>query len=104
VWGSVAFSAFVDNVPYITTMVPVVQRISTGIAGGDELLVFGLLIGACLGGNIAPVGASANVVSTGLLRRAGHRISFGRFVTIGLPFTLAATLVGSLVIYLVWGH
>jgi Na+/H+ antiporter NhaD/arsenite permease-like protein len=104
VWGSVAFSAFVDNVPYITTMVPVVQRISTGIAGGDELLVFGLLIGACLGGNITPVGASANVVSTGLLRRAGHRISFGRFVTIGLPFTLAATLVGSLVIYLVWGH
>jgi Na+/H+ antiporter NhaD/arsenite permease-like protein len=103
VWGSVAFSAFVDNVPYLTAMIPVVQTMSTHMGVNIELLVFGLLIGACLGGNITPVGASANVVATGMLRKNGYVISFGEFVKIGLPFTLIATLLGSAFIYLVWG-
>lgn len=103
VWGSVAFSAFVDNVPYLTAMIPVVQTMSDHMGVNIELLVFGLLIGACLGGNITPVGASANVVATGMLRKNGYVISFGDFVKIGLPFTLIATLLGSAFIYLVWG-
>ncbi len=103
VWGSVAFSAFIDNVPYITAMIPVVQAMARSMGGGEELLVFGLLIGACLGGNITPVGASANVVSVGILRKQGYPVSFGKFVKVGLPFTIAATLAGSAVIYLVWG-
>jgi Na+/H+ antiporter NhaD/arsenite permease-like protein len=102
VWGSVAFSAFVDNVPYITAMIPVVQHVSIGIGIAPELLVFGLLIGACLGGNITPVGASANVVSTGILKKNGYVISFGEFMKIGLPFTIAATVLGMAVIYWVW--
>lgn len=102
VWGSVAFSAFVDNVPYLTAMIPVVQTMSNEMGVNIELLVFGLLIGACLGGNITPVGASANVVATGMLKKNGYVISFGDFVKIGLPFTLIATLLGSAFIYFVW--
>lgn len=102
VWGSVAFSAFIDNVPYITAMIPVVQHVSSGIGIEPELLVFGLLIGACLGGNITPVGASANVVSTGILKKNGHVISFGDFMKIGLPFTIVATALGMAVIYWIW--
>lgn len=103
VWASVAFSAFVDNVPYVTAMIPVVQLLSRDMGASTELLVFGLLIGACLGGNITPVGASANVVAAGLLRKSGNTVSLGRFVSIGLPFTVAATAAGSLVLYLIWG-
>ena len=103
---SVLISAFICNVPYITAMIPVVQKLSMDINGvGDGchyLLVFGLLIGSCLGGNITPIGASANIVATGLLKRDGYPISFMTFVKIGLPFTLAATIAGSIFLLLVW--
>jgi Na+/H+ antiporter NhaD/arsenite permease-like protein len=102
VWGSVIFSAFIDNVPYITTMIPVVQKLSASMNLAPELLLFGLLIGACLGGNITPVGASANVVATGILKKNGHVISFGEFMKIGVPFTIVATAIGMAFIYAVW--
>jgi len=104
--SSLLFSAFVDNVPYVTAMIPVTHAMagSLGIAPGDHLfLTFGLLVGACLGGNISPVGAAANIVSVSLLRKNGFRVSFRRFVKIGLPFTLAATVSGATFIWLVWG-
>jgi Na+/H+ antiporter NhaD/arsenite permease-like protein len=91
VWISVLLSGFIDNVPYVTAMLPVVIRFANEAALPVELFAFGLLIGACLGGNITPIGASANVVAVGLLQREGHRISFGRFMKMGLPFTIAAT-------------
>lgn len=67
-----------------------------------ELLVFGLLIGASVGGNNTPVGASANIVGAGMLRKRGYHVSLWDFVRIGLPFTATATLVASLFIYFVW--
>jgi Na+/H+ antiporter NhaD/arsenite permease-like protein len=102
VWVSVLFSAFIDNIPYITAMIPVVAAVGAGMAVPHELLVFGLLIGSCLGGNITPVGASANIVAVGVLRREGHLVSFGRFMSVGLPYTLAATLPAALFIWFVW--
>jgi Na+/H+ antiporter NhaD/arsenite permease-like protein len=102
VWASVAFSAFIDNVPYLTMMIPVVQIVSDTLAIPVELLVFGLLIGASLGGNITPVGASANIVGVGILRKQGHHVTLWDFMKIGLPFTVTATLLGSLFIYFVW--
>jgi len=60
-----------------------------------------LLIGSCLGGNITPIGASANVVAYGMLRRMGEPTSFVGFVKIGLPFTLAATAAASLFVWIV---
>lgn len=103
VWFSVLFSAFIDNVPYLTAMVPVTHLLATSIGLSPYLLGFGLLVGTCLGGNITPVGAAANIVSVGILRREDHLVGFWEFVRIGLPFTLAATLAGYLFLLLVWG-
>jgi Na+/H+ antiporter NhaD/arsenite permease-like protein len=102
VWASVALSAIIDNVPYVTAMIPLCQAVSTNLGIPDNVLVFGLLIGACLGGNITPVGAAANVVSVGILKRNGHEIHFGEFVKIGLPFTVAATLASYVFVWLIW--
>ena len=102
VWASVAFSAFIDNVPYIMAMIPVVHIVAGELDVSRYLLVFGLLIGSCLGGNITPVGAAANIVAVGALKREGYHVSFWQFAKIGLPFTVAATLVGALVVWVVW--
>jgi Na+/H+ antiporter NhaD/arsenite permease-like protein len=102
VWFSVLVSGFIDNVPYITAMIPVTIELSTELGLSPYLLTFGLLIGSCLGGNITPIGASANIVSVGILKREGYPISFMEFVRIGLPFTLAATVLSYVFIWLVW--
>jgi len=102
VWFSVLFSAFIDNVPYITAMIPVAHILAAEVGCSPYLLVFGLLIGSCLGGNITPIGASANIVSVGILKRNGYRTSFLQFVRIGLPFTMAATAAGYAFIWWIW--
>ena len=66
------------------------------------LLYFGLLTGATLGGNITPIGASANIAAIGILRRQGHEVSTHDFMRIGLPFTLAAVMTGYLFCWFVW--
>lgn len=102
VWGSVLFSAFVDNIPYVATMLPVVAGIST-ILGCDPLvLYFGLLTGATLGGNLTPIGASANITTIGILKKEGYDVKTMDFIKIGVPFTLTAVLVGYLFIWFVW--
>lgn len=104
--SAVILSAFIDNVPYVTAMIPVTHAIaqSLGHSGGSHYyLTFGLLIGACLGGNISPVGAAANIVSVSVLRKNGFEVSFMQFVRVGLPFTLAATAAGAAFIWFVWG-
>ncbi len=104
--SAVILSAFIDNVPYVTAMIPVTHAIAQtlGEAGQSHYyLTFGLLIGACLGGNISPVGAAANIVSVSILRKNGYKVSFMEFVRIGLPFTIAATAVGAAFIWFVWG-
>jgi Na+/H+ antiporter NhaD/arsenite permease-like protein len=102
VWFSVLVSAFIDNVPYITAFLPVVIGLSERLEYPSEVLVFGVLIGSCLGGNITPIGASANIVSVGILQREGHPVSFGSFVKIGLPFTIAATVVSYILLWLLY--
>jgi Na+/H+ antiporter NhaD/arsenite permease-like protein len=99
---SVLFSAFVDNIPYITTMIPVVAGVAANVGANEVPLIFGMLLGASLGGNITPFGASANVVAVGLLRKEGYLVSTREFVRIGLPFTIVATAAGSLFLWLVW--
>ena len=102
---SVCLSAFVDNIPYVAAMLPLVDALSTdvGLGAGSMLLPFGLLIGACLGGNITPIGASANVVAYGMLNRTeGESVSFMEFVKIGLPFTLAAVAAGTFFLWVTW--
>jgi Na+/H+ antiporter NhaD/arsenite permease-like protein len=102
VWASVVFSAFIDNIPYVMTMLPVVQSIAFTFDVPPFLLYFGLLSGATLGGNLTPIGASANITSIGILRKEGYEVTIGQFMKIGVPFTLAAVTVGYLVIWLIW--
>jgi Na+/H+ antiporter NhaD/arsenite permease-like protein len=64
--------------------------------------MFALLIGSCLGGNLTPFGASANVVSLGILRKQGIKMNFGQWVKLGLPFTLLTTAAASAFVWFVW--
>ncbi len=102
VWFSVVVSAFVDNIPYTIAMLPVAQQVAVALGASPYLLMFGLLVGTSLGGNITPIGASANVVAMGMLRKRGVNVSFGEFVSIGLPFTLAAVGSAAIFLWLVW--
>lgn len=102
VWGSVIISAFVDNIPYVATMLPVLTAVCTSLNIEPYLLYFGLLTGATLGGNLTPIGASANIAAVGMLKQNGYEVSFKEFMRIGLPFTLTAVTVGYLFIWFVW--
>ena len=99
---SVLLSAFIDNIPYVATMLPVVTSIALMLGVDPYLFDFGLLIGATLGGNITPVGASANIAGIGLLQKEGYKVATKDFLRIGIPFTLIAATVGALVIWMVW--
>ena len=92
VWASVLFSAFIDNIPYVATMLPVVTSLAAGLGIDPTVLYFGLLSGATLGGNCTPIGASANITGIGILRRDGHEVKTSDFCRIGIPFTLAAII------------
>ncbi|MBQ6355505.1 MAG: TRAP transporter large permease subunit, partial [Solobacterium sp.] len=96
---SVLLSAFIDNIPYVATMLPVVTGIAALMGISPYLFDFGLLIGATLGGNITPVGASANIAGIGILQNSGYKVSTKDFIRIGVPFTLIAATVGALVIW-----
>ncbi len=108
VWGSVLFSAFIDNIPYTATMLPVVASLAANLApasGGlvdPKLFYYGLLCGATLGGNLSPVGASANITGIGMLRKRGYTVSGLTFMKYSVPFTLAAVGVGYGLIWLFW--
>lgn len=102
VWLSVFFSAFIDNVPYVLAMLPVTSILASSLGTSPYLLNFGLLVGACVGGNITPIGASANIVACGMLKKKGYCVSFWEFVRIGLPFTLASVLVSYIFLWIVW--
>ena len=102
VWFSVLVSAFIDNIPYVATMLPVVSGISAQLGLEPTLLYFGLLAGATLGGNITPVGASANIAAGGILKKEGYEIFAGQFMRIGVPFTLVAVVAGYVLIWLIY--
>ena len=99
VWASVLISAFIDNIPYVATMLPLI----TDIGLNPTLMYFGLLSGATLGGNITPIGASANITGTAILRKAGHEVKNSDFFKIGIPFTLAAVISAYVYLWIVYG-
>ena len=102
VWGSVLISAFVDNIPYVATMLPVLTAVTAALGIEPYLLYFGLLSGATLGGNITPIGAAANIAAVGMLRKEGYQVSFAEFMRIGLPYTLVAVMTGYLYFWCIW--
>jgi len=102
VWASVILSAFIDNIPYIATMLPVVSGIASILGIDPTLLYFGLLSGATLGGNLTPIGASANIAGLGILRKEGYEVSVAAFMKISVPFTLSAVITGYLLVWFIW--
>ena len=102
-WASVAISAFIDNIPYVATMLPVVQSIAAAMGVDPTVLYFGLLSGATLGGNLTPIGASANITGIGILRKEGWEVTNGDFMRIGIPFTLAAVIPAYIYLWIFYG-
>jgi Na+/H+ antiporter NhaD/arsenite permease-like protein len=100
VFASVLFSAFIDNIPYVATLLPVMMRVGLSLNLGipPYLLLFGLLAGATLGGNLTPIGASANIAGIGFLKKVGFKVTFVDFFKIGFPITLAALTTGYILI------
>jgi len=102
-WVSAVASAFIDNIPYTATMIPIVLQISYNL--GEYLLtplIWALAFGACLGGNGTLIGASANVVTAGMSEDAGYPISFNEFFRAGFPIMIITTFIVSLYMLLVF--
>ncbi|WP_130807866.1 SLC13 family permease [Senegalia massiliensis] len=98
-WVSALASAFIDNIPFVATMIPLIKSIGSmsGIAIGP--LWWALALGACLGGNGSLVGASANVIVAGFLQKTDHKLSFVKFLKVGFPIMIISVIISS--IYLV---
>jgi Na+/H+ antiporter NhaD/arsenite permease-like protein len=96
-WVSGIMSALIDNIPFVAVAIPVVAQLTGGLSGDTEVLWWALSLGACLGGNATPIGASANVTTVGMAEREGARISFRAFTRFG-----AVVAFGTLVISTAW--
>lgn len=101
--ASVVISAFIDNIPYVATMIPIISGISARTGMDPTPLYFILLSAATLGGNCTPIGASANITGIGILRKEGYEVRNRDFFRIGIPFTIAAVLPAYIYIWVVYG-
>lgn len=101
--ASVLISAFIDNIPYVATMIPVIAGIATQMGIDATPLYFGLLSGATLGGNMTPIGASANITAIGILKKEGFKVKNSDFLKIGIPFTFAAVVPAAIYIWVFYG-
>ena len=103
VWASVLISAFIDNIPYVATMIPVIAGLAAQLGVDATPLYFGLLSGATLGGNMTPIGASANITGIGILNKAGYEVKNSDFFKIGIPFTLVAIIPAYIYVWILYG-
>ncbi|HDO36097.1 MAG TPA: hypothetical protein ENH07_07360 [Nitrospirae bacterium] len=110
-WFSAFASAFVDNIPYVATMNPLLIDMAkviwphlqgTDLLHNPELmpLWWSLSLGACLGGNGTAIGASANVIVVGMAERAGKKISFLKFMAYGMPVMILTVLIATIYVWL----
>jgi Na+/H+ antiporter NhaD/arsenite permease-like protein len=102
-WVSAIMSAFVDNIPFTATMLPIVAYLTQVIPGAESgVLWWALAFGACFGGNGTMIGASANVVTLGISESAGHSIGFIAFMKLAFPFMLISVAVANVWLLLVY--
>lgn len=102
-WVSAIASAFVDNIPFVATMIPLIKDMGTMSGINLTPLWWALSLGACLGGNGTIIGASANVIATGMAEEHGHKITFGKYFRIAFPLMLLTVVISAvylLVLYL----
>jgi Na+/H+ antiporter NhaD/arsenite permease-like protein len=96
VWVSGIASAIVDNIPYTATMLPIIAFLNQSIPGAESgVLWWALALGACFGGNGSIIGASANVVTTGIAEKAGYKITFGQFIKEAAPITVVSLIIST---------
>ena len=93
IWVAAIMSAFVDNIPFTATMLPIVAYLSQVIPGAGNTLWWALALGACFGGNGTIIGASANVVTMGIAESRGYRITFGGFMKTAFPYMILSVLI-----------
>jgi Na+/H+ antiporter NhaD/arsenite permease-like protein len=98
-WFSAVASAIVDNIPYTATAIPIVDELIAGGLAADPLW-WSLALGACLGGNLTIVGASANVVVANLAARGGYHIGFFQFMRYGAPVVLGSLAISTVYVWL----
>ena len=100
-WVSAVASAVVDNIPFVATMIPLIESMGAGFGGEDQLLPlwWSLALGACLGGNGSLVGASANLIVAGFAERSGHPIRFLPFLLAAFPLMLLSIVVSTVYVY-----
>ncbi len=101
-WVSAIASAFIDNIPYTATMIPIIFTLSIDLNLALQPLIWALAFGACLGGNGTLIGASANVVTAGLSEEAGYPISFNQFFRAGFPIMILTTFIVSFYMLIVF--
>jgi Na+/H+ antiporter NhaD/arsenite permease-like protein len=101
-WLSAVVSAAIDNIPFVATMIPLVESMEQGIGGAAALepVWWALALGACLGGNGSLIGAAANVMVAGLAERAGQPMGFFRFAIVGIPFMLVTVAIAHVYLWL----
>lgn len=101
-WVSAIFSAIVDNIPFVATMIPLIKSMAPTFGGAEQLmpLWWSLALGACLGGNGSLVGASANLIVAGFAERAGHRIRFLPFMMMAFPLMLMSIVIATFYVYM----
>lgn len=99
-WVSGISSAFLDNIPFVATMIPLIKNIGQMSSINLIPLWWALALGACLGGNGSLVGASANVVVAGILEKHKHRISFGEYMKIGFPLMILSIIISTTYLYI----
>jgi Na+/H+ antiporter NhaD/arsenite permease-like protein len=98
-WLSAIASAFIDNIPFVATMIPLIKEMGTMGVANLEPLWWSLALGACLGGNGTLIGASANVIVAGLAAQEGYSISFVNYLKVAFPLMLLSIVISSVYIY-----
>lgn len=100
-WISAIASAFVDNIPFAATMVPVIKSLAATTTGADlSVLAYALSVGTDIGGSATPIGASANVVGTSVISKAGHPVGWGKYCKTAIPATAIVLVIAMVVIKL----
>ena len=100
IWLSAICSAFIDNVPFAATMVPVIKELAAGNGGVLAVLAYSLAIGTDIGGNATPIGASANVVGTSVAAKAGHPVGWGEYCKKMAPATILVMIICTLGVFI----
>lgn len=100
IWGSAICSAFVDNIPFAATMIPVIRTLAAATGADLSILAWTLAMGTDIGGSATPIGASANVVGTSIAAREGHPISWKKYLKSAVPATAIVILISMVCIYL----